>query len=80
MGAWAFSLYNPPKSTDCVRLCPECPIVSGVSDWKLDMATHDAVRNVSGPVRNVSGPVRNVSGNAVRSCPESVSGMSGNVR
>ena len=57
-----------------------CLILSGVSDVKLDMATHDHVRNVSSPVRNVSGPVRNVSGDAVRSCPKRVSGMSGNVR
>ena len=69
------------------ELSSDCPIavsgvsgVSGVSDLKLDMATHGPVRNVSGPVRKVSGLVRNVSGDAVRSCPERVSGMSGNVR
>ena len=73
--------------SDTVRYCPilsgavrSVSGVSGVSDVKLDMDTHDHVRNVSGPVRNVSGPVRNVSGDAVRSCPKRVSGMSGNVR
>ena len=60
--------------------CPECPIMSGMSGLELDMRTHGTVRKVTGHVQKMSGHVRKMSGTAVRSCPEKVSGMSGNVR
>ena len=73
---------HPEDSRTVIRLTKIA--VSGVSGVVRFETGHvnawSCPRNVSGPVRKMSGPVRNVSGDAVRSCPERVSGMSGNVR
>ena len=83
MGAWTFSLYNPPNSTDWFRLCPECPECPEcpIGNWTWQhMVLSGKCPVLSGKCPVLSGMCPVMLSDHVRNeCPE-CPGMSGNVR